>query len=311
MHDDHGAGAAPGYVRWMGVLGIAAAVAGPAMAQSEQVNTLRAQVQAHRAQMAARAGLPPSSSGSGIGTDIVGGKPAPDGRWPFMVALLSSSIPSNYDAQFCGASLISGRDVLTAAHCVVGSSAKSIQVLVGTQDLNAGGRRIDVEHVTTHPKYNPRTSSNDVAVLRLKTEVTDITPTGYIETVDEETRVAPAGRKTAAMGWGNTEDVPAFPSALKQVKLPMVDRTVCNGADAYNGQITQSMICAGDYELGGIDTCQGDSGGPLIAKGPDGKFNRQVGITSWGLGCADPKKPGVYSRLATLGSWVSQQVAKP
>ena len=56
------------------------------------------------------------------------------------------------------------------------------------------------------------------------------------------------------------------------------------------------MLCAG-YPQGGTDTCQGDSGGPLLARALDGSL-RLVGATSFGDGCAQPGKPGVYARVA-------------
>jgi hypothetical protein len=61
------------------------------------------------------------------------------------------------------------------------------------------------------------------------------------------------------------------------------------------------MVCAG-YQQGGVDTCQGDSGGPLessvVPTPPDLSTYRLVGITSWGVGCAEPDFPGVYTRVA-------------
>ena len=60
------------------------------------------------------------------------------------------------------------------------------------------------------------------------------------------------------------------------------------------------MICAA-VPGGGKDACQGDSGGPLVV---DGKL---AGIVSWGVGCAEPQYPGVYSNVATLKSFVTQE----
>jgi secreted trypsin-like serine protease len=67
------------------------------------------------------------------------------------------------------------------------------------------------------------------------------------------------------------------------------------------------MVCAG-YPEGGVDTCQGDSGGPLFGHAADGS-RRVVGVTSWGDGCAQPGRPGVYARVADtkLREWVRSQ----
>ena len=44
----------------------------------------------------------------------------------------------------------------------------------------------------------------------------------------------------------------------------------------------------------------GDSGGPLIVKESDGDQDVQVGVVSWGVGCADEVFPTVY---AVSASW--------
>jgi trypsin len=58
------------------------------------------------------------------------------------------------------------------------------------------------------------------------------------------------------------------------------------------------MICAA-VPGGGKDACQGDSGGPLVVG------DQIVGIVSWGVGCALANYPGVYSNIATLKSFVT------
>ena len=48
---------------------------------------------------------------------------------------------------------------------------------------------------------------------------------------------------------------------------------------------------------------KGDSGGPLVCL-LDEQVWIQVGITSYGIGCADKNYPGVYARVASHTNWI-------
>ena len=77
---------------------------------------------------------------------------------------------------------------------------------------------------------------------------------------------------------------------------------------AHNATITAAMLCASGKSAAGItDACYGDSGGPLVCKEDDRYVVR--GITSWGLGCASEKFPGVYSRVTKALSWIHDTMA--
>ncbi len=288
-----------------------AAVLGTACAASawaQSSNLMREQVQARQAARAALFGvqLPEGA----YQPEVVGGHIAKPGRWPFMVSLVDKQTPTNRDAHSCGGSLVSKRDVLTAAHCAFPDDAGNLQVLIGTQDFASGGRRVNVTRVTQHPSYGTAGADSDVSVLRLAEDVTDIEPVALVTTVAQEDQYAPVDGMSYGMGWGETEVKPHAPRRLHDVKVPIVDRDVCNAPDAYNGDIDSTMICAG-YPQGGKDTCQGDSGGPLVVRDAGQKWRLQVGVVSWGWGCAEPNYYGVYSRLATLGAWVKEQIAAP
>jgi trypsin len=109
------------------------------------------------------------------------------------------------------------------------------------------------------------------------------------------------GHSAVVTGWGTlSSGSSSLPRQLQVVTVPIVSRTECNDAYIEYGGITDNMVCAG-ITGGGKDACQGDSGGPLAIDG------QLVGLVSWGIGCGEPSFPGVYSNIATLRSFITQE----
>ncbi|XP_037801279.1 trypsin-1-like [Penaeus monodon] len=90
------------------------------------------------------------------------------------------------------------------------------------------------------------------------------------------------------------------PNQLMEVTVPILDPS------CWGQSVTERMLCAG-YPKGGKDTCQGDSGGPLCVK-ESSKFV-QVGVVSFGDGCAKPGSPGVYARVTEFLPWIKANTA--
>ena len=91
-----------------------------------------------------------------------------------------------------------------------------------------------------------------------------------------------------------------LPEEIHTVDVTVVSRADCQKAYSDDGiSVTDRMICAGDT---GKDSCQGDSGGAISVGGA------QVGIVSWGYGCAEPGYPGVYTNIANeeLSAFISK-----
>ncbi|XOF34280.1 MAG: serine protease [Candidatus Electrothrix sp. YB6] len=216
---------------------------------------------------------------------IVGGTNAGTDDNPFQVALLDKAQADNYQAQFCGGTLVQPNFVVTAAHCSDFTTADQVQVLTGTRRLDGTGERRDVVRIAVHPEWSDITFDNDVAVWKLSTNATDI-PLASLATAD-----GAVGENLLATGWGTLSEGGVRPVDLQRVEVPLVDRTNCNDSDSYNGAVTENMLCAG-LDGGGKDACQGDSGGPLT------RGNVLTGITSWGTGCAQPNLYGVYTRVS-------------
>ncbi|XP_049821333.1 trypsin-1-like [Aethina tumida] len=222
---------------------------------------------------------------------IVGGKDANITDYPYQVSLLWGKYHT------CGGSIISEKWVVTAAHCTDGTEANQLKVRVGSSIVDEGGVVIDVAAIHQNPAYDDTRINNDISILELASEITFGDNAQPIALVDAHVVVA-AGTEAVVTGWGLLdEDDWGLSPQLQVVSVPIVSNADCNVA--YDGDITDQMICAGVQE-GGKDACQGDSGGPLVA---DGKL---VGIVSWGYGCAHPNYPGVYSNVSALRDYVTE-----
>ena len=107
-------------------------------------------------------------------------------------------------------------------------------------------------------------------------------------------------------GWGHTEWNGTQPDILREAKVRIVSRDVCNQEKSYNGTIHNTAMCAG-YPDGGTDACEYDSGGPLVCS-KCGRYYA-AGLVSWGDQCALPYKYGVYSNLTVLTPWITERIS--
>ena len=252
---------------------------------------------------AAQEGSPPTTQPS-ADTEIVGGTVASAGEYPFQVALVFRAEPNNHFAQFCGGSVISEYVVLTAAHCLEGLRARDVAVLEGTHDLESGGVRRNAKRIRQHPRYDDNRLLNDIAVV--ETAVPMTSPPIRVAVPGEEALWAGGGTATAT-GWGATNAAgTVFPTRLREVDVTLRNDAHCrsNLGPDFVGSI---MLCAGEI-AGGKDTCSGDSGGPIMVD-DDGEWV-QVGITSWGDGCAQPNKPGVYAEVGALHGFADDYIGR-
>jgi len=241
-----------------------------------------------------------------VSTRIINGVEAKKSDYPFVTGIIASSTSESGEiSPFCGASFIGGHYVLTASHCVDGSIAADIDVVVGEHDLNdrSTGVRYKVAQIYMHEDYDSLTTNNDIAILELEEAITNVTPIKPL-TVELEAELN-TGELLTVMGWGNmSTDDQSFPTVLQEVQVALYDQDKCN--TAYNNELTDVMLCAG-FEEGGKDSCQGDSGGPLVIN-KNGEWY-QAGVVSFGEGCAVEGFPGVYARVSKFLDWIKQKKA--
>ncbi|XP_043283176.1 transmembrane protease serine 9-like [Venturia canescens] len=220
---------------------------------------------------------------------IVGGSDAPEGKYPYQVSLRRYS-------HFCGGSIINSRWILTAAHCIVGSSNHGIVVVVGTNQLSQGGDSYQSDFVLAHPEYTPSIFANDVGLVRVSKDIVfseKVQPV-KLPSVDVTKENYPA----VLSGWGSIRLGSSLPDNLQHIDLKIISQKECN---RYHDVVTSTHVCT--LTKVGEGACHGDSGGPLTAD------DVQVGIVSFGRPCAKGF-PDVFTRVFSFMDWVHETMEK-
>ncbi|XP_015365304.1 PREDICTED: trypsin-1-like [Diuraphis noxia] len=241
---------------------------------------------------------------------IVGGTDSIPGEFPWQISLqLVTGMTARH---VCGGSIINENWVLTAAHCVYGQSKNALSVVAGKNDLYTvenHDQRVNVADIHLNG-FDHEWMSRDIALLKVfPALVFDGSHVSPICIPRPETRFENA--LAVVTGWGRLSENGEFAHVLQKVRLPLIALNDClnlyNSA-GYGHYVSQCVVCGAgtsDYEA---DSCQGDSGGPLICLADDNRFYL-CGIVSWGLGCAHPTFPGVYTAVSCYSDWIRKTIA--
>ncbi|XP_029036150.2 serine proteinase stubble [Osmia bicornis bicornis] len=241
---------------------------------------------------------------------IVGGNRSSFGKWPWQISLRQWRT-STY-LHKCGAALLNENWAITAAHCVENVPPSDLLLRIGEHDLANedepyGYQERRVQIVASHPQFDPRTFEYDLALLRFYEPLLPFQPNVLPICLpdDDESYV---GRTAFVTGWGRLYDEGPLPSTLQEVAVPVINNTMCESMyrnAGYIEHIPHIFICAG-WKNGGFDSCEGDSGGPMVIQRARDKRWILAGVISWGIGCAVPNQPGVYTRISEFREWINQ-----
>lgn len=270
----------------------------------------------------------PTQVKCGIGgftiTRVVGGQNASLADWPWAVAIFMDDV-NGVEQLACGGALVTNQHILTAAHCTMDKAGRhhpvrAFRIRLGDLDLfsDADGSEpieIRVTSVTPHKEFNPSNFHNDIAIMKLASPVTF---NRFIQPLclplEKDLSSDFQGTLATLVGWGTVGFNEAASPVLQYVMLPVQSQEVC--LRSYRPfrnthPIIKSQMCAG-FMKGGKDACQGDSGGPLMwldETRDDGPWIA-VGVVSYGLRCAEPGFPGIYTRVTAFINWIHEHISQ-
>lgn len=255
---------------------------------------------------------------------VTRGAAAARGRWPWLVALFKKlgrrdQLGLNFE---CGATLVSRKHVITAAHCVElrrgrPVDAASLVVYLGKHDLlsytEPGQQTAEVAAVRLHPDYSHGAAyANDIALLALAEPVQltrQIRPVCLWDSGGTDTDSL-VGKIGAVPGWGK-DDSGAISNEIRVANMPIVSQETCLRSNVfYHSFTSNTTFCAGFRN--GTSVCNGDSGGGLYIKEPHGRW-RIRGIVSVSMfsvneQSCDSYNYAVFTDVAKFLPWLYDQV---
>jgi len=253
---------------------------------------------------------------------IVGGTNAERDEFPYQISYRADR--NGTFSHNCGGSILNDLWILTAAHCVEPKLLEPgvPQILAGILRLQGKGEFKQERRgvlIIRHPGWDLDTLQNDIALIKLDKALKLNEHVQPISLLNEDQD--PPGELTVS-GWGLTEmNGDKLPDNLQKVDIIGVQRSLCAQMfEMIGAKITEGHVCAGVME-GGKGVCQGDSGGPLVQASSGLKHGgrpslraknqyEQLGIVSFGLGCAFPVIPAVFTNVPFYVDWIKESIAK-
>ncbi|CAG7834307.1 unnamed protein product [Allacma fusca] len=237
----------------------------------------------------------PANDEKNLGVDIIGKPETKPFQLHSIVHVMSISA-NNSIQHTCGGTIINANFVLTAAHCLTGTS---YWIVAGDTEIVGAVQPRQALFIILHQKYNKDTYENDIGLIQ-------VDPPFKMNQHVQPAILAPADyvihENATAIGWEKLNPDGTAHDPLKHATMDIVSEESCR--QAYGKDlIFVSVMCAGHPKGGSGVYCEGNAGNPLVQNG------QVVGITSRAHSCTRPQYPGVYTEMSFFSNWVKLAIS--
>ncbi|XP_055606904.1 venom serine protease-like [Uranotaenia lowii] len=233
---------------------------------------------------------------------IVGGVSTQQNEFPMAAAIMN--VATSKPNLVCGATIITDRHALTAAHCLAGRQVSSTALLVGGHNianlsLTATSVLMNVSTFTRYPDYDATRQINDIALVRTTNAIVFNSAVGRACLPYPYTGRTFDGLNLETLGWGTLDYGGPMATVLQKVSLQVMNPYTCRSKLTKN-TILGSQICTYTPKK---DSCQYDSGGPMLYTSSTTGKVYSIGVINYGTACATDF-PSVSSRVTSFIGWI-------
>nr|XP_022905881.1 chymotrypsin-1-like [Onthophagus taurus] len=232
---------------------------------------------------------------------IIEGEVVDQSNFPFIASIIEEG------NHVCGASIISDRYILTAAHCTysVGFIPRDLDttvVSVGASKWQLG-TKYRLSKTYAHVNYNAVATTNDIGLFKTAKKI-EFTSNVQPVKLNKKDLPQESGLECIVIGWGYTSNggfmIDEAADVLNVVKINTISTESCQ---KYYENIDERNICL--TGTGRKGTCSGDSGGPLLYY--DGGDLIQIGLVSYGGDCNNTS-PEVHTSVSYFEDWITDSM---
>ncbi|KAK0414976.1 hypothetical protein QR680_011706 [Steinernema hermaphroditum] len=258
-----------------------------------------------------------TSSASPVNTSelIYGGQVVNGAEFPFQLFV---RIQIEDKIGVCGATLLSSRYALTAAHYVANRDPNYIMIFAGIHNVGKlyppGSQMAFGKRFIVHPQFNASSLHNDIALIELDREIKETDTVKFIKIDALWLLPELPGADGVIVGFGKSGWNGEQPGRLHSTHVTIVDRNICTDVwKNYSSEnsITLESVCTTSANAGTLD---GDSGGPLLYQRFNALTNknewRQLGVISFGQGIKGDI-PDVQTRAPSYCTWITLNTNPP